>query len=112
MEEKLNKVSDTDVGREMRDEAVDPDVGNGEAEYGDCEVNNDPTPDENNDGAVARLTPLGCPASLDAEGEGLKILWYVCGNDDDAENEAGPKAALEKLLRELSASELLEVRVE
>ena len=35
MEEKLNKVGDTDVGREMRDEAVDPDVGNGEAEYGD-----------------------------------------------------------------------------
>ena len=106
MEEDVDIDSDTDVGREMRDEAIDADVkgvGKDEAEY---------KADEDGNGVVADVFPLDGPAWLDADFERLKAVSYVCVSDDDGRFKEVPRAALEKLLSELSADEPFEMGVE
>ncbi len=67
-EEDVDNGSDTDVEREMRDEAIDTDVkgvGKDEAEY---------TADEDSNGVVADVFPLDGPAWLDADSEKPKAV--------------------------------------
>lgn len=112
MEEDVDNGDASEVELEMSDEAVNFDAGsveNRETEYEDCRVENDPSGDEDDDDAVARVFLFGCPALLDAELKGLVVFSYTCIKDDGAEIGEGPKVALEKLLSKLSASVVLDM---